>query len=132
MKFILGLLTNLIPPGDATNGKVYAWRMQVALHIAGCSMAIMVLYVLSFGMIPMIYPGFASASEVAQQQAQLTRIEVGQLETQILDTLLRRCKAQMSSHQDAVQFASEKLQVQLRRYQDLTKSQFQLPRCDDL
>ena len=73
---------------------------------------------------------FASTESVTQVRAQVTRIEVRQIERDIFDRQAQVCQAIAAGQSPRVY--RERLQEALRAYEELTGKKFDLPSCEEL
>lgn len=132
-EFFTAIFLGLLPPRESGGNNVYRWRVTVSVMIMANTFVIVGLSALSFGMTPLFFHGFAQADGLAAVQQQFATIQTNQLDAKILDTRTRQCRAILSKNESALQFATERLQIELNDYQSLTKGlRYRLPGCEEL
>lgn len=73
--------------------------------------------------------GFAYAADMIRVSDDVSSIKVELIEQKLFDTRVRQCSAQ--SREPRI-FYSEKLQELMRRYRELTESDYNPPQCTEL
>lgn len=122
----------LIPPEDPHDPAIYRWRATVAIAIVILAGVMLMNILLTWGMLPVLFSGFALASDVAELKTQQVEIRASQIETQILDARERQCHAIKEGNEEAQRFALVRLQEKLALYRQVTRADYRLPGCDEL
>lgn len=140
----------LLPPAaDAEGHLVRRWRVTVVVVTMTNSAVTGTFIALALGAVPVLFGGFAPAKVVddlraknglvqRDQEAQLAQLQENQLDSKILDTRTRQCRAIDERKkgnelaEQAVQFATVRLQEQLDDFWNLTKRVYRLPACSEV
>lgn len=122
----------LIPPEDPHDPAIYRWRATVAITIVLLAGVMLMNILLTWGMLPVLFSGFALASDVTELKTQQVEIRAAQIEGQILDARERQCHAIKEGNQEAQRFALVRVQEKLALYRQVTKAEYRLPGCDEL
>lgn len=119
-------------PGPDEAKQVFRWRQAVSLAILLLGGAVVVEDSLAWGVVPVLYPGFASASQVSGVWNSLVEVRASQVERSIREARERQCNAQIEGNMDALQFATQMLNVSLDDYQRAVKREYRVPECAEL
>lgn len=119
-------------PAQGEAKQVFRWRQAVSLAILILGGAVALEDVLAWGFVPVIYPGFASASQVKGVWNSLVEVRASQVERSILDARERQCNAQREGNVDALQFVTQRLNENLLSYQQVAKRDYRVPECSEL
>ena len=126
------------PPVDADAQQLRRWRVTVAVVTMTNTVGTIGAVVLALGLVPFITSGFAPAAKLEGTQLQLAQLQVNQLDTKILDTRTRQCDAGRKrangdpEAENAVRFATGRLQEQLNEFFKLTGRTYRLPDCSEV
>lgn len=115
-KALFDFTASIVPPEHRTT----VWRVLITLIIAGH-------VAWACGWVPGV-SGFAMADEVSDVKEDVKTIQIDLVDAQIFEQRLRQCQ----STDQARQVHAQRLQRLLRRYQELTGRNYQLPSCSDL
>lgn len=125
-EIIVAAVRGMKPPAhDADPVTVQAWRWFLAVVTGGTAVALILHVLLACGYATFMYPGFVKANEF--QELKQARINDRQtdLETKILDTQEKLCKADPAVRS----LYLLPLSKMLVEYQRLTGVQYPLPAC---
>jgi hypothetical protein len=126
---IEGTLKIIAPPDDAHPEAQYAWRVRVALvACSGLGLAL-IQGVLSLGVLPAVYPGFAKATDLASMVNEIRQNRLANVDGQLLDLRIKHCEAKSP---EAKQLYWTKISQGMEEYQRLTGHPYNLPACSDL
>lgn len=120
----------LLPPANPNDEAAQTrWRWTIFSSIVAIALALTAHILLACGLVPMIYPGFALASDTKQMQHQIAVIESISISNEILEEASKVCqtndpRARLELNQYIV-----KLQ---REYYEITSQTVQVPGCDQL
>lgn len=133
-EFLAVIFSGLVPPHDATPAAVFRWRTWVAVILMANSVSIVVVTVLAFGGAPLVFGGFARSETLENVTQKIANVRTDQLDAKILETRTRQCSAILSKNEPALQFATQRLQEQLRAWLNLRPDQkeYRLPACEEL
>lgn len=127
------VIVALVPHPETTEpAHVYRWRQTVALCLALAIGAIIMTTALAWGMIPLLFSGFASVAQVQDLASQQKDIRADQLAARITEARERQCYAQMEQNMPALGFATQQLNEYLNLYFKVTKQSYRVPGCDEL
>ena len=130
--FIQSLLGALVPPHDADGAAIYRYRIAISVLVMANTLGLAAHVALACGLIPVVFPGFADASGLANQETRWQQVEIGLTDQKILDTRSRQCAAIVTKNRAALEFATERLQAELEHYQELSPRPYRLPDCSEL
>lgn len=121
-------LKKLKPPsGDAAGTEVTAWRWTIAITVGATAMSLAAHIALACGMLTSVHPGFALASDVQAMRDERKMERETDLESKILETRARQCKADTPVRE----LHTQTLQKMLIEYAKITSRQYPLPDCVD-
>ena len=116
------ILESIIPPPDADTRAQYLYRIRVTLVACSAFLGLGVWILLSTGLLPSVFGGFARADDFHTFWAE-------QLNVNILDLRERQCIAQG----DTKKLYWEEISTDIAQWQTLTHRQtYPLPNCSDL
>ena len=127
--FISAMLKWIVPPPDSDIGASHGWRIRIATFTAMSFFGVIVMAILAFGMVPVVFAGFASSMALENSVTEQRQHWVYQLDKQILDYRIQQCHA---STPEARQLYYSKMEWLMQEYQKLTRQPYQLPACGDL
>lgn len=86
--------------------------------------------ILAWGLVPVLFPGFALANDVSETKALISQVRVSQLDNEIFAAHQSACLAEAQKNRDlAVQY-EQRVQFRLPMYQKLNGGQpYQLQPC---
>lgn len=144
----MGSMAMGLIPGPSASPKVqYLWRVRVGFTVCGTVLGIVVILMLELGVVPTVYGGVATVSQLSALSAQTTKdisalsaqITADEkqrqadrettLDTRILDLRIRHCAA---STPEGRQLYWSKLAPRMDEYTRLTGHLYNLPDCKDL
>lgn len=141
-EFLLRAFSWLIPPHDADMKRVYRWRVSMALCTMANSIGLAALTVLSFGIFPVVFQGFAHTRDVSDMGGQITEVRRYQIDGKIMDARSKQCALMNgplprnpldeSLNRDALLFAAGRLQGELEAFTRLVGHPYRLPGCAEL
>jgi hypothetical protein len=127
--FIPNMLKWIVPPPDADIAANHNWRWRIATFTALSFFGVIAITGLAFGVVPSVFPGFASAVALQDSVSEQRQHWVYQLDKQILDYRIQQCHA---GTPEAKQLYFSKMQWLMEEYQRLTRQVYILPACGDL
>ena len=132
--FLFWVLRGLVPPHDAEGNAVYRWRVMLVVIVMSNSLGIVVGTILSLGIVPAVFQGFAHTRDVVEMGQQFSDVQRNQLDSKILDTRTRQCASIATKNQGALLFATARLQGELEAWSRLTQGRdpYRLPPCEEL
>lgn len=86
--------------------------------------------ILAWGLVPVLFPGFALASDVSETKALINQVRVSQLDNEIFAAHQAACQAEAQKNRElAIQY-EQRVQSKLPLYQHLNSNQpYQLQAC---
>lgn len=122
----------LVPPGLNPSARLkYDLAVSISLGVIALSMVAHVAMACGF-MSWLGISGFALASDVSTQQAQLTTIQLSQINRDIRDAKRQICLAQQTKNQAALTSWAMTLQSAKGQYFAVTKSWPDVQTCEEL
>ena len=129
-------LSSIIPTPGANPQLDWRWRVSVSLLLGGLTLALSAHIALACGLLPTLWPGFALASDVSAQAAQITSLEMRQIDDQIVLTRTRQCEAMKATppNESAKWFAESRIQTLTEKWQQMSINHqpYRLPDCSEL
>lgn len=125
------LAQELIPPHDGDPEKIYRWRVFLAGTVIAMAVGISVHIALACGFIPVLFSGFASASDLASltQQQQTMRAEI--VGDALYNLKKDQCMAQNAGNLQAAQSQDQRIREKRDIYRRITNGHdYDLPPCD--
>jgi hypothetical protein len=105
--------------------------MKVFYGLSGVWLVVLAMIVVSFGVWPAVYPGFANAEDQQQVQSDIGDLRVEALTTRIFNLRVSQCQA-IKDGKSAAAYTVQ-LTEQLLLYEKLTGKVYQnLPKCEEL
>jgi len=143
---VLDFLFGLYPPPDG-DPQVTAWRRNVFIALSlqwGLGLTIYAL--LSLGLVPIIFPGFASAVDMKVNDSQHRELMKGQneilselqmrdvknLETTMFDLRVMECAALRTRNMDAARSYAIRIEERQQQYRMLTARTYTMKDCMEL
>jgi hypothetical protein len=127
----LELAQNLIPPHDGDPEKIYRWRVFLAGTVITVAAAVGVHIALACGFLPVLFSGFASASDVASLSRQQEDMRVEIVGDSIYNMRKDQCVSQSAGNLQAAQSQDQRIREKRDLYRQLTRGrEYDLPPCE--
>lgn len=125
------LAQKLIPPHDGDAESIYRWRVLLAGTVIAMAVGIATHIALACGFVPVLFSGFASASDVANLSSQQQEMRVENLGDALYNMKKDQCIAQSAGNLQAAQGQDQRIREKRDLYRRLTKGQdYDLPSCE--
>lgn len=125
------LAAKLIPPHDGDPETIYRWRVYLAGTVIAMAVGMVAHIALACGFVPVLFSGFASASDVASLANQQQVMRVESLGDALYNMKRDQCIAQNAGNLQAAQSQDQRIREKRDIYRKLNKGQdYDLPPCD--
>lgn len=125
------LATNLIPPHDGDPEKIYRWRVILAGTVIAMTAGLSAHIALACGFLPVLFPGFASASDMQTMAVQQRVMRAEILGDMLYNMQKDQCIARATGNLQAAQTQDQRIREKRAAYRDITQGQnYELPPCD--
>lgn len=125
IKNIFGLL---IPPADSSPERINAWRTAVFVALLAISLVLVGHISQTTGWLG-IESQWAKESELDQLRAEVKIMSRRNLESDLLNSRIRQCRAMSANNTDAARYAGELLQSLRLEYLGTHGHSYPLPTC---
>lgn len=127
-EFLLSIMDALVPPYDSDPKRVelHRWRVTVVACTAFCGLILTT--VISYGVLPGVFPGFATARDVNDLRQVLLDERSSILDQQIFQLRELNCASKSDSEKEMVR---GRIQDLMQRYYNVTGRAYVLPSCQD-
>lgn len=127
-EFLLSIMDALVPPADSDPRavEVHRWRVTVVACSAFCGLIVSII--ISYGLVPGIFPGFATARDVNDLRQVLLDERSSILDQQIFQLRQLNCTSKSDSEREMVR---GRIQDLMQRYYNVTGRSYDLPACGD-
>lgn len=121
---------NLIPPHDVEPEKIYRWRVLLAgtVILMACSLGTHIA--LACGFIPVLFPGFADATEVRDLASQQLAMRIESIGDAIYNMKKDQCIAQSTGNLQAAQTQDQRIRDKMAAYRQMIGRDYFPPPCD--
>lgn len=137
------------PPLGAEEPRLWRWRLSITVLVMTNLSVTSFVVLVAIGAAPWLFSGFAPNARVtaiaarsdagdAAQQRLFEQIQTAQLDQQIMDARTRQCAASAARDKDApdaeqaLRFATERVQEKLDEYWRIAGHQYRLPDCSEV
>ncbi len=119
------VLKVMLPPKAGDDKAQQRWRWMMFLTV----MSLLVNAILSYGVVPGLFPGFALAANQAQVEKRVDILTTLGLEHEIKDKQMHWCVATDKALRQELRDDIERLE---NEYESVNRRRYSIPKCEDL